>query len=113
MNFPYAPEDHFDYNENHALMLPKTDMGKTSIEVYALVRQDLIKRRKEALLILLSQLEVLKEAIEDYSENPVEKHKTRVEKRWNGVKNLTDNHASYAGMCRYFVRQFIVKNNLQ
>ncbi len=108
-----VPDDHFDYDEVHALMIPKTDMAKTSIEVYALTRHLLVKRRQELLTSLLAQLEYLKIALEDYNANASEKYRKRVEMHWDTLKGFTKTNAPYAGMCRYFVRRFILKNNLQ
>jgi uncharacterized protein (TIGR02646 family) len=106
------PEDHFEYLDTHALMVPKTEMAKKSIEVYALRRRFLVQERKEVLSNILVQLNQLKYVLENFNQNPEQRHKDALIRCWDTIKGFTAAEARYAGMARFFVKKFLVKNQL-
>lgn len=106
------PEDHFEYDEEFALIKGKTLKATESIEVYVLQRQYLVKNRKEVLTYLLGAIDQAKGLLEIYNETNNSKVKTQFEKSLNILITYTGKESQYSGMCRFFVKKFLNENGL-
>lgn len=106
------PDLHFKYDETEGVIIPLTEMGSKSIEVYALQRKTLVEERKKVLLDLILQISRVKRALQrlDYSISMDNQQEFNIE--FSILKQFTVKERPYAGMCRFFVREFLLKNNL-
>lgn len=106
------PEEHFEYELTKGAMVGITNMGKTSIEVYALRRKELVDERNQRRIELFSQIDSAKRALELFDNHPFDDIKNNMDKELDKLLVFTEDKQPYAGMCRYFVRKFLRDNNL-
>ena len=107
------PEEHFEYDRKEGVVRGKTEMGKTSIKVYVLQRVKLVKERKNILDQLLFQMCSTRDALERYNNDTTQINKEALDKQLDFLMSFTKPDRPYAGMCRYFVREFLKENGLK
>lgn len=107
------PEDHFDYDDTQAVMIPKTDMGSTSIDVYALGRIELVKQRAESMKFFQGQLTMWHRAVLSYDKDPTPDMKYIMNGIWDLILQMIDLEAEFSGMNRFFLRKFLDFNGLK
>jgi 5-methylcytosine-specific restriction endonuclease McrA len=107
------PEEHFQYERENSVMIPLTTKGETSIRVYVLHRPILVQERKKQMLKLFKQMAIAKNLLEQMN-NQIDNNniKNLFEMALESVMDFTKETEVYAGMSRYFVRQFLQQNNL-
>jgi uncharacterized protein (TIGR02646 family) len=101
------PVEHFEYDEHEGVIIPigdvdKKEMSLKSIEVYALQRTLLVQNRKRILLRLREQIIRTQKAI---NTNDFGNEITQ-------LNYFALPESEYAGMCRFFIRKFLVEENL-
>jgi uncharacterized protein (TIGR02646 family) len=107
------PENHFSYDAKEGVIKAETEMGEKSIEVYVLQRPSLVNSRQKRLLELLHQIGTAKEALERYNLNATNDNKHSLDRQISYLlDSFTSNDSPYAGMSRFFVRKFLIDNNL-
>ena len=106
------PEEHFQYDKNEGVIIPVTDRGKKSIDVYVLQRVVLVKERKKTLLLLFKQMTRVKRELERFNDDQSADQQQILQDELDELKLFTKSESVYAGMCRYFVRQFLSENQL-
>jgi uncharacterized protein (TIGR02646 family) len=108
------PDRHFAYEKKEGVIVPLTKMGVVSMNVYALLRPRLVKERKKRMLSLFTQMTRVKRKLEDLNAAPGEENKI-IELRFefNALIEFIKADAPYAGMCRYFVKEFLVENRIK
>lgn len=107
------PEVHFQYEKENAVMVPLTKKGETSLKVFVLQRPFLVHERKKRMLKLFQQMAIAKHLLEEYNadQGNVAKRKA-FEMAMDVVMEFTKDTEDYAGMSRYFVREFLKENGL-
>ncbi len=107
------PEDHFTYHKELPVMIPKTDMAKESIRIYALTRHKLIVERSKVRIHLFQQMQQVKLGLENWNQNPED---PKLKKAYSLANDILLGFAApnkpYAGMCRFYIRQFLKENQL-
>jgi hypothetical protein len=94
-------------------MIPLTKKGETSIKVYVLQRPNLVQERKKQMLKLFKQMAIAKHLLEDYNKNPIDTAKKEAfQMVLDVVMEFTKETEDYAGMSRYFVKDFLKQNGL-
>lgn len=106
------PEAHFEYESTEGVMIPKTKQGESSLAVYALTRPNLVQARKEKLIILFMQIRRVGRELDRFRESGSATDKTIFEEEFDALMSFVKAESQYAGMCRFFVRQFLKANNL-
>jgi len=106
------PALHFDYDMTHAVMIAKTEMAATSLDVYALKRISLIEERKLLLDFFLTQLDLFHRSVMDYDANPTDDNRTKMQMNLEQINRLTAKDAQYSGMTNFFFLDFKRKNGL-
>jgi hypothetical protein len=107
------PEEHIIYEKENAVMIPLTKKGETSIKVYVLQRPILVQERKKQMLKLFKQMSIAKFLLEQLNHDPGNEDKKHVfEAALELVMDFTKDTEVYAGMSRYFVKQFLNENGL-
>lgn len=106
------PETHFEYEPSKGAMIGISEMGKTSIEVFALRRKELVEERNQRRIELFTQIDTAKRALELYATLQVDALKNNLDIAINNLLVFTEDKKPYAGMCRFFVRKFLSENNL-
>lgn len=105
------PENHLKYDQN-ALIESNTPMGQNSIEVYVLQRPFLVRERQLRLALLFTTIQLTKEILDLYNLSKNNKLRKLLNKQLDALAVFTDGKQPYAGMCRFFVKQFLKENNL-
>ncbi len=107
------PDDHFTYHEELPVMIPKTEMAKKSIRIYALTRHKLIVERTKVRVHLFQQMQQVKLALENWNRIPDDpKLKAAYQLANDILLGFARPNKPYAGMCRYYIRKFFKENNL-
>jgi hypothetical protein len=106
------PEEHLIYEKEGAVIIGLTEKGKTSIKVYALQRPKLVEARHKVLTFLFEQILRVKEALIALDENETEQLEQKFELEYNRLLKFADSTSDYAGLCRFFIHQFLQENNL-
>ena len=96
-----------DVNGNPDPLGTPSDMGKESIEVYALQREGLVFARYEKLHRLIGQIKRLFEAMEVYAADNTQANLDKVQLEMVDTNNLCSSMEAYAGMCRQYRGEFI------
>lgn len=105
------PDIHFEYEKTEGVIIPLTDMGEVSVKVYALQRYLLVQERKMVLEKLLSYMEIIKLELEEINEKGIDEgKKEKLNKMLEALMMYTTDEAPYAGMCRFFIKKFLVEN---
>ena len=84
-------------------------MAKKSVEVYALRRPNLVKVRKEVLLDLFHQMNVVKRELERLNGSQLNDFDQEFERL---KTRFASNESQFAGMCRFFIRKFLQENHI-
>jgi len=110
------PINHFIYHDLEPVMIPETDRGEISIEVYALRRRKLIIERKKIRIHLFHQMDQTKLTLEIWNSETDKKKKKNLKKAYTGAYELMLQFAQadrqYAGMCRFYIKEFLKENDL-
>ncbi|TGD76907.1 hypothetical protein [Hymenobacter wooponensis] len=107
------PKVHLAYEPEEAVVVALTVMGAESVKVFALQRPLLVQERKKRLYEVSLQLKRVKRALERMNRHPTDPtDKDEFEEEFAVLLGYTDTNASYAGMCRFFIRKFLKDNNL-
>jgi len=107
------PEKHLAYEINEGVVVPLTEIGSKSVEVFVLQRPYLVQERKKVLLRLLWHMKLVKQLLVKVNDNPADTgDKDSFETAFDILLSYTDLHAPYAGMCRYFVAEFLKENQI-
>ena len=83
-----------------------------SIDIYALQRPFLVRRRKMILEHLIIQMGRVKREMERFNQEGTQTQKDIFDKEFQNLLNFAHNKAEYAGMCRFFIKKFLAENNL-
>lgn len=82
--------------------------GDTSIKVYGLQRRGLVERRRERALLVLAQIERVRELTADFAQNPTSTViEARLKREMKVLKEFTKPEREYAGMARQLVNDFL------
>lgn len=109
------PKKHFSFDEEGIISAKgkPLDMGKKSIEVYALQRKGLVEKRKTEMLDLTSAIEQLKHLISIHpilmdsgSAEKVKDNLKQIEQLKNDLERRTNAKAPYLGMKYQYIRKF-------
>ena len=107
------PDEHIAYEKEEGVIVPLTEKGKTSARVYVLQRPYLVQERKKKLLKLFKQMFVAKTALEASNADPTNPILKQLFKdTLDIVFEFTKPEEEYAGMCRFFVKEFLKENGL-
>lgn len=106
------PEEHFEYEDKESVMIPLSERAKTSIEVYALRRPELVRARKILLIALFQQIVRVMRELERFNRSGSDDDKQVFEEELDLLIKFTEPEANYAGMSRYFIKLFLAANNL-
>lgn len=106
------PEEHFQYDLENGVISSESPEGKASLMVYALWRPELVERRITVLSLLRRQIERVKIGLDRCNLSQDEKDRKMLSEEWNDLMTFTHRDSEYAGMSRFFVRQFINENKL-
>ncbi|UEG55032.1 hypothetical protein LLH06_08650 [Mucilaginibacter daejeonensis] len=106
------PETHLSYDFANGLINSHTDEGKSSIEVYVLQREELVKDRKEVILQLSQIMSAVLGQLDIFNANPSPRNKAQLDLLIDLLTDFCEPRRIFAGMSRYFVRQFLRDNGL-
>lgn len=107
------PDKHFQYEITEGVIIPISKMGEISDQVYVLRRPLLVQARKKKLMKLLSNLYLLKELMVQLDEDLENQDRINTFQRmYDIVLTFTNPDEEYAGMCRYFVKEFLRENGI-
>ncbi|WP_255156960.1 hypothetical protein [Ferruginibacter sp. HRS2-29] len=107
------PEKHFKYEKKEGVILSDTEMGKKSIEVYALKRPLLVQQRKKILILLFSQMSRVLRELERLNKENTTGQQQIFDDEFDQLLTFGEKEAPYAGMSRYFIKEFLLVNNLK
>jgi len=107
------PEKHFRYEPTKSVMVPLTPKGEKSIEVYALSRHKLVAERNQKKIFLFKQIAVTKRELERHNADPSKQNKLTLKEELKNLMYYTNADQPYAGMCRFFVNEFLRINNIK
>lgn len=106
------PEEHFEYEKTEGVIMPVSEMGRCTVEVCALQRPLLVQERKKQLILLFRQMVIVKRELERFNADQTEGQKQIFETELDHLIEFTNSGSIYAGMCRYFVKQFLDENGI-
>lgn len=106
------PEEHFKYEMTEAVVEPITEMGNLSVKVFALQRLPLVQERKKRLLLLLRQMGIVERELKRFNNDRSASQKAIFQTELDYLIDYTKFDSPYAGMCRYFVKQFFAEHNI-
>lgn len=107
------PDEHFEYEITEGVIIPKTEKGRVSVQVYVLQRPYLVLARKKKLAHFLRALEMLKSLTDQLNQDPSNlMMRQYFQKAYESALAFGSPKEEYAGMCRYFLRKFLQENNL-
>jgi len=72
----------------------------------------LVQDRKKKLILLLTQMKRVKRELGRRDTDPSQDQKDIFDEELNELLKFTEDDSEYAGMCRFFVKQFLKDNNL-
>ncbi|OKS86724.1 HNH endonuclease family protein [Mucilaginibacter polytrichastri] len=98
------PAAHLGYDDQSGVIQGLTPMGEKSIDVYVLARTELTDLRQKRMLEIFHQMEVVKRELDRESADFM--------KEFRFLLGMTGPDQPFAGMARYFVKQFISDNQL-
>jgi len=116
------PEEHFDYDQTHAIIKPKKINGvksqkaEHSIEVYVLQRVPLVLARERILIEILAQIQRVKEAVHNINENLTSKNSVKfyydkiLKRELTRLQKFTNPTEEYSGMARQIIHEFLQDN---
>jgi hypothetical protein len=106
------PERHLEFTEEGivrpALIKRKpSPKGEASIKVYALQRIGLVQERRARALLVLAQMERVREITEDFKRRPGDRQlEARLNREMEELKRYTKPEEEYAGMARQLIKKF-------
>lgn len=106
------PAIHFEYEDTAGVIVPVSEMGRKSVEVYALQRPLLVQERYKQLLLLFRQMDRVKREMVRMNDNNNLHQQQVFKEELDVLVGFTSVEAPYAGMSRYFVKKFLEENNL-
>jgi hypothetical protein len=107
------PTIHLAYEPEEAVIVPLTPQGKKSVEVFVLQRPLLVQERKKKLYEVFQQIGRVKRALERLNQRPTSlAAEAEFAYELSQLLHFTKDEAHYAGMCRFFVKKFLVENDL-
>ena len=107
------PQSDLAYEETEAVIVPLTEKGKKSVEVFVLQRPLLVHERKKQLTRVLTQMQLVSMLLSQLNLNPDEEHASlSFESALEILLNYTKASEPYAGMSRFFVKRFLTQNGL-
>ncbi|WP_431241480.1 HNH endonuclease [Flavobacterium sp. P21] len=108
------PKEHLKYEETEAVILPMTDRGRTSISVYVLRRPLLVRERKAVMLKLFGQIKCVSRELSRLNRDPDDQEqRVYFEEEFERLLDFGKKDAPYAGMCLYFIDQFLKDNDIK
>jgi hypothetical protein len=107
------PEKHLQYEKEVGVIFSETPMGIASIKVYALQRPLLVQERQKMLKLLFRQMLRVKRELERLNRENSEAQKEVFNDELDVLLEFGKDSGLYAGMCRYFLRQFLKENDLE
>lgn len=107
------PSIHFHYENTEAVIVPLSDKGIFSINIYVLQRPLLVKERKIHMLKLFGQIKCVTRELERLNRDIKDQiQKDIFTEEFNRLMEYADDKAVYAGMCQFFINKFLEDNNL-
>lgn len=106
------PAKELAYEGKEGVVVPLTDKGKKSIEVFVLQRHLLVQERKKQLLLLYQQMDRVLRELERLNNDNSAAQKKIFEDEFDILLSFTEKEKPYAGMSRFFVKKFLSENNL-
>lgn len=106
------PSFHLAYEDTEGVVIPLTEMGKKSIEVYVLQRPLLVQERKKHLLFLFQQIFRVKRELSRLDNDNSPQQKADFGQELEILMNFGNSASEYAGMCRFFIKKFLKENSL-
>ena len=116
------PEEHLEYDENHAIVKPKkingipSRKGTKSIEVYVLQRVPLVLAREKVLIEILAQIQRVKEAVKnvnDHLESGMDQqfyYDKILRRELTYLKKYMLPTEEYSAMAKQVIHKFLVAN---
>lgn len=106
------PEKHFAYDPNTAAQIYRTEKASKSADIYVLWRPKLVRARNERRIEVFARIEIVKQELDRYNENPTAKNKKYFQSHLDRLLELADDAQPYSGMARYFIRNFLKENKI-
>jgi hypothetical protein len=100
------------YEKREAVIVPLTPKGKKSVEVFVLQRPYLVQERKKQLIVLFRQMERVKRELVRLNNDTSAQQKADFELELKDLMAFTKDEVPYAGMSRFFVKEFLHENNI-
>lgn len=106
------PEKYLEFTE-HGMVRPTqvdgvdNQRGKVSIKVYALQRNGLVQERRGRALLVLAQIQRVRDVVEDFNREPGNKRfENRLDMEMAELEKYMQPEAEYAGMARQLIKKF-------
>jgi hypothetical protein len=106
------PAEHLAYEKEEAVRVPLSDKGTYSIDVYVLQRGELVAARKKSMLEIMHQIGVVEDALNQVNESDSKKNADWLVKQLKFLVDMGAPEKEFAGLARFFIRDFMQKNNL-
>ena len=106
------PSKHLAYEDTEGVVIPLTDMGKKSVEIYVLQRPLLVQERKKKLLLLFQQVIRVKRELARLNNDNSHEQKDIFKSEWEILLDFGKPESEFAGMCRFFIKKFLEENDL-
>jgi uncharacterized protein (TIGR02646 family) len=106
------PEAQFSYEETTSVIVGKSEKGRRSIEVYALLRPHLVRARNERKQFIFWQMDVVKKELGRFNQQGTAESKADLETALDHLLKYASADQPYAGMARFFIRRFLTENNI-
>ncbi len=107
------PADHLAYENQEGVILHLSPKGERSIAVYALQRPLLVQERKKQLILLFKQMVRVKRELERLNNDSSSMQKQIFNQELDDLMEFGKDASLYAGMCRYFIKEFLKENKIQ
>lgn len=117
------PEDYFEYNIKNGYIIPKAEddkkkkMAEESIRVYVLQRIPLIQARYRKTIEILAQIQRVKEAVKNVSDNTDDSTSLKriyfdkiLKKEIKKLKQFLEPGEEYLGLARQIINKFLEEN---
>jgi hypothetical protein len=107
------PSEHLEYEETNAVVRHLSPKGEASIKVYVLQRPMLVQERKKMLIMLFKQIADVKDLLVLRGRYPTDGIIKRLyDKGFDELLEFGNQDRNYAGMCRFFIKKFLVENGI-
>lgn len=108
------PAKDLKYEATEAVVVPITEKGRTSIDVYVLQRPLLVRERKTLMLKLFKQIKCVSRELMRLNEDPNNnEQRGNFEDELERLMDYAHQNEPYAGMCRFFIDEFLDDNGIK